>query len=173
LELIAGLDGPCQAAPAAIIRGQKPMEAIIFDASEGEVFGSGPNRMRFLAQSPDQEIAITDSTLPPGFPGPVRHRHARMTDIFYVLEGTLTLHLEEGPRELGPGGFAIVPPGVVHTFSNAGPVPMRFLNIYQPAGNEHYLKEVARLMAAGRPPSPAEMAEIAARYDFEPVVDDR
>ncbi len=148
------------------------MEAIVFAESEGEVFGAGPSQMRFLAQSPGQEIAITDCTVPPGFPGPVRHRHARMTDIFYVLEGTLTLHLEEGPRELGPNGFAVVPPGVVHTYSNPGPVPMRFLNIYQPAGNEHYLKEVARLTAAGRAPSPAEMAEIAARYDFEAVPDE-
>ncbi len=63
----------------------------------------------------------------------------------------------------------LVPPGVVHTFSNPGTVPARFLNIYQPAGNEQYLKEALKRMAAGRPWSPAEMAEVASRYDFEPV----
>lgn len=50
--------------------------------------------------------------------------------------------------------------------SNPGTVPARFLNIYQPAGNEHYLKEVGRHVAAGQPPTTEEMAEIASRYDF-------
>lgn len=145
------------------------MEAVVFEDAEGEVFGAGPNRVRFLAQSPGQPVAVMDSTVPPGFPGPVRHRHARMTDVFYVLEGTLAFHLGDERRLLGPGSFVLVPPGVVHTFANPGPEPARFLNIYQPAGNEHYVKEVAERIAAGRPPSPAEMAEIAARYDFEPV----
>jgi oxalate decarboxylase/phosphoglucose isomerase-like protein (cupin superfamily) len=65
----------------------------------------------------------------------------------------------------------LVPPGVVHTFANPGQEPARFLNVYQPAGNEGYVKEVAARMAGGAP-TPAEMAAIAARYDFEPVADE-
>lgn len=146
------------------------MGATVFTAREGEIVGSGPYQLRFLTQSPDHPIAITENVVPPNFPGPVRHRHVQMTDIFYVLEGTLTLHLDGERRSLGPSGFALVPPGVVHTFSNEGDVPARFLNIYQPSGNEHYLKEVGRWAAAGSPPSPEEMAEIASRYDFVPVL---
>jgi mannose-6-phosphate isomerase-like protein (cupin superfamily) len=111
---------------------------------------------------------VTDNTVPPEFPGPVRHRHAQMTDIFYVLEGELTFDLGDEQRTVGVGSFVLVPPGVVHTFSNRGSVPARFLNVYQPAGNEHYLKEAMQRMLAGHPWSPAEMAEVAARYDFEP-----
>jgi mannose-6-phosphate isomerase-like protein (cupin superfamily) len=91
-----------------------------------------------------------------------------MTDIFYVLEGELVIDLEGERRVLGPGSFVLVPPGVLHTFANSGSVPARFLNIYQPSGNEHYLKEVMKQMMAGRPWSPAEMAKVAAQYDFEP-----
>lgn len=40
---------------------------------------------------------------------------------------------------------------------------------YQPAGNEHYLKELGQLAATGSPPSPEVMADIASRYDFESV----
>lgn len=146
------------------------MGAIVFGATDGEVYGAGAGKMRFLAQSPDERIAVTESTLPPGFPGPVMHRHARMTDIFYVLDGELTFDLGCERRVLGPGGFVLVPPGVAHTFANPGPAPARFLNMFQPAGLEQYLKEAAKRMAAGHPWSPAEMAETAARYDFEPVV---
>ncbi len=148
------------------------MAAVVYGEADGEVVGAGPNRVRFLARSPDRPVAVMDSTVPPGFPGPVRHRHARMTDIFFVLEGTLAFDLGGERRLLGPGAFVLVPPGVAHTFANPGPAPARFLNIYHPAGNEHYVKEVAERMAAGRPPSPAEMAEIAARYDFEPVAEE-
>ena len=62
----------------------------------------------------------------------------------------------------------LVPPGVVHTFANYGSVPARFLNIFQSSGLEQYLKEAIRRMAAGQTGSPAETAEVAARYDFEP-----
>jgi mannose-6-phosphate isomerase-like protein (cupin superfamily) len=148
------------------------MDVTVLAEGDGEILGSGPYQLRFLAQSPDQPIAITENSVPPHFPGPVRHRHVHMTDIFYVLEGTLTLHVNGGEHLLGPGGFALVPSGVVHTFSNNGNAPARFLNIYQPSGNEQYLKEVGQRIAAGSPPSKAEMAAIAARYDFVPVHED-
>ena len=92
-----------------------------------------------------------------------------MTDVFYVLEGELTFDLGGEQRTLGPGSFVLVPPGVVHTFANPGPAPARFLSIYQPAGNEQYLKEAVKRITDGRAWSPAEMAEVASRYDFEPV----
>ena len=147
------------------------MDPIVFAETDGEFYDTGALRFRLLAQSPDQPIAIADSTVPPGFPGPVRHRHASMTDIFYVLEGELAFDLGGEWRILGPGSFVLVPPGVVHTFANRGSAPARFLNIYQPAGLEQYLKEAAKRMAEGHSWSPAEMAEIASQYDFEPVAE--
>ena len=51
---------------------------------------------------------------PPGFPGPVRHRHAQMTDVFYVLEGELTFDLGGEQRSLGAGSFVLVPETRLH-----------------------------------------------------------
>jgi quercetin dioxygenase-like cupin family protein len=148
------------------------MGPIVLAETDGEVYDTGTLRMRLLVQSPDQPIAVTDSTVPPGFPGPLRHRHAQMTDIFYVLEGELAVELEGEWHILGPGSFVLVPPGVAHTFANRSSAPARVLNIMQPAGNEQYLKEAVKRMAEGRPWSPAEMAEIASRYDFEQVAEE-
>jgi mannose-6-phosphate isomerase-like protein (cupin superfamily) len=142
---------------------------IVLNPDEGEILGGGAYQLRFLAESPDQPIDITENSVPPHFPGPVPHRHERMTDIFYVLEGTMTLHFDGEQRQVGPGGYALIPPGVEHTFSNDGDVPLRFLNIYQPSGNEHYLKEVGKRIATRNPPRPDEMAVIASRYDVIPV----
>ena len=148
------------------------MEPLIFDASDGETYETGAFRLRLLAQAPDHPIAITDSILPPGFPGVVRHRHAHMTDVFYVLDGELAVQIGDAWRILGPGAFALVPPGIPHTFANHGSAPARVLNIQQPAGLEQYLKEAVKRMADGQPWSPQEMAAIAVQYDFEPAPED-
>jgi mannose-6-phosphate isomerase-like protein (cupin superfamily) len=148
------------------------MEPTVFAEAEGEIYDAGALRLRVLAQSPDQPIAVTDNTVPSGFPGPVRHRHATMTEMFYVLEGDLAFDLAGEQRTLGPVYFLLVPTGVVHTFANPGSAPVRFLEILQPAGNEQFFKEAVQRMAAGHSWSPSEMAEIACRYDFERVTDE-
>jgi quercetin dioxygenase-like cupin family protein len=86
--------------------------------------------------------------------------------MFYVLEGTLTLRLGDEILEAGPGTFVCVPPGVVHTFSNQGSEPARFLNFNTPAGWEDYMRDLAAVSEPGRPLSPQAMAEVMAAYDI-------
>jgi quercetin dioxygenase-like cupin family protein len=102
----------------------------------------------------------------PGFPGPPPHFHDRLHDMFYVLEGTLTVRVGDETHEVAAGGFACVPPGVVHTFSNPTQAPVRFLNLNTPAGWEHYMRELGATLAKGGA-TQAEIGEIASRYDFK------
>ena len=62
------------------------------------------------------------------------HVHADEDDAFYILEGKLTLLLDEGDVVAAPGTFVLVPPGVRHGLRNDGDVPVRILNIHAPAG---------------------------------------
>ena len=78
---------------------------------------------------------LAESTLAPGFAGPPPHRHRRLHDMFYVLEGTLTLLLGEETVEAGPRLLRLrASPGVVHTFRNDSDGPVRLLNFNTPAG---------------------------------------
>jgi quercetin dioxygenase-like cupin family protein len=86
--------------------------------------------------------------------------------MFYVLEGTLTLRLGDETIDAGPGTFACVPPGVVHTFRNDSDAPVRVLNFNTPAGWEHYMRDLAEAAKAG-PLTPDTFARVASRYDFE------
>ena len=86
--------------------------------------------------------------------------------MFYVLEGTLTLRLGDRKVEAGPGSFACVPPGVVHTFRNDSDGPVRLLNFNTPAGFENYMRDGAEAAQSG-PLSPEVFARVASRYDFE------
>ena len=116
------------------------MEPIVFEETDGEVYDTGAVRLRLLAQSPDQSIAITDNTVPPGFPGPVRHRHAEMTDIFYVLQGELAFELEGAWRSLGPGVLRLGAAGggshLCQPRVGAGPVPQHLPALRQRAVGE-------------------------------------
>jgi quercetin dioxygenase-like cupin family protein len=46
------------------------------------------------------------------------HRHTTYAEHFEVVEGTLTVHLGDAERRLGPGETAAVPAGVLHRFAN-------------------------------------------------------
>ena len=93
----------------------------------------------------------------------------RLVDVFYVLEGTLTMRIADAAVEARPGAFACVPPGVVHTFSNGSDLPVRFLNVNTPAGWENDMRELAKAFREGRMPTADEIGRIASRYDFQPV----
>jgi mannose-6-phosphate isomerase-like protein (cupin superfamily) len=88
--------------------------------------------------------------------------------MFYVLEGVLTMRLGDATNEVAAGSFVCVPPGIVHTFSNPGPAPVRFLNMQTPSGFEHYMRELGAAARHG-PLTPEVMGPIASRYDFQSV----
>ena len=80
------------------------------------------------------EIFLAEFRWAPGEPGPSEHIHEEHCDLFYGLEGRVSLFVADGWRLLEPGDFVLVPPGVVHTFRNDGPGEARFLNLHVPDG---------------------------------------
>jgi quercetin dioxygenase-like cupin family protein len=151
--------------------GRPASEALVRRRGEGERVRLGASWASIRAGGDDGEghVAVLETELAPGFPGPVPHRHRDMVDSFYPLEGSLAITLDVAKREAGPGSYALAPPGAVHTFANPSDRPVRFLNVMAPGGFERYLKEVEAAMRPGAAPDPAAMARIASRYDFESV----
>jgi len=143
------------------------MHPTIHGPGEGERHALGATEI--LIKATGEETAgsffLSETTIAPGFPGPPPHHHDTLHDMFYVLEGTLTVRVGDERHELGPGTFVCVPPGVVHTFSNPGDAPVRFLNFNTPSGWEHYMRALG---AAGRsgPLTTEAIGRIASDYDF-------
>lgn len=90
------------------------------------------------------------------------HTHERHADAFYALEGELEVALSETETVLlGPGGFAVAPPGAIHAFGV--PERARFLNIHAPRVNfAAYLREIVALAEKGQKPS----RELFERFDM-------
>jgi quercetin dioxygenase-like cupin family protein len=146
------------------------MDAVVHLPGDGERHIAGSTKIVIKATGADTggTFFLSESTIAPGFPGPPPHRHERLVDMFYVLDGVLTVRVGDETRQLRPGSFVCVPPGVVHTFSNTSDAPVRFLNFNTPAGWENYMRDLA---AAGEsaPLTPEVIGRIASRYDFQPV----
>jgi quercetin dioxygenase-like cupin family protein len=142
------------------------MEASVHLAREGERHAAGGSEIVIKATGDEtgESFFLSESTLPPGFPGPPPHRHRQLVHMFYVLEGVLTVRLGEATREFQPGAFVCVPPGAVHTFSNASDSPVRFLNFNTPAGWENYMRDLAEAAKNG-PLTPAVIGRVASNYD--------
>jgi quercetin dioxygenase-like cupin family protein len=83
------------------------------------------------------ELAFVEFELRPGFEGPHAHIHKRHVDAFYVVAGEP--HFQAGDETVRgePGMLVAAPPGVVHSFSNPGPMPARLVNIHAPSCGFH------------------------------------
>jgi mannose-6-phosphate isomerase-like protein (cupin superfamily) len=88
-------------------------------------------------------VSAFDYTAPVGFAGPPLHVHPGFDELFTMLQGTLTLRIEDDVTELGPGQSAYVAGTVAHTFANAGAEPARFVVSCTPGGWEDYFQAVA------------------------------
>lgn len=143
-----------------------PTEAVVYPG-EGERHTAGSSEILIKATGAETAgtFFLSESTIAPGFPGPPAHHHERLIDMFYVLEGVLTVRLGEQTHELEAGSFVCVPAGVVHTFSNPSDRAVRFLNFNTPARWENYMRDLAQAAEAG-PLTPEVIGRVASHYDF-------
>lgn len=144
------------------------MNAVFHRPGEGERHDAGPAQIVIKATGATTggTLFLSETVIAPGFAGPPPHRHRELHDMFYVLDGTLTLRLGDETHQAEPGSFVCVPPGIVHTFGNDGDAPVRLLNFNTPAGWEEYMRELADAARSG-PLTPEAIGRIASRYDFE------
>jgi quercetin dioxygenase-like cupin family protein len=108
-------------------------EPTLVPAGGGEVIGDAPGR-RVEILSDHEALNATWSRFGAGREGADLHVHRHHSDLFYVLEGELTVRL--GPKDravvVPAGRLARVPPLVVHGFRNGSDADMRYLNFHAP-----------------------------------------
>ena len=139
-------------------------EPVFLRAGEGEVYPAGGSTIAIkAAEATGGTFFLAETIVAPGFAGPPPHYHRELHDMFYVLEGTLSVRLGDESVEAEAGTFVCMPPGIVHSFSNASAEPVRFLNFNTPAGWENYMRDLA---AASGPLDPETIGKIASKYDF-------
>jgi mannose-6-phosphate isomerase-like protein (cupin superfamily) len=92
-------------------------------------------------------LGLVEGTMPPGLWVPA-HVHRFEAEAWYVLEGELTFRFGDRTVAAPAGAFVFSPPGVAHSFGNAGERPARYLELFVPGGFEGYHVERAALERA-------------------------
>lgn len=108
-------------------------EPIVIPPGGGEVIGDAPDRrVEILSDHP--ALHATWSRFAAGRDGADLHVHHHHSDLFYVLEGELTLRLGVDAETIAvpAGAAARLPPDVVHGFRNASDRDVRYLNLHAP-----------------------------------------
>ncbi len=100
---------------------------------------------------------------PPGG-GPPPHYHLNEDETFHVLEGRIAFLLDGKWHEVGPGGAAFMPRGVIHTFKNVGDRPSRMLLTTTPSGFEKFFARCAAEFAKPSGPDMSRIIEIGAEH---------
>lgn len=90
-----------------------------------------------------QGYSISEWWLDAHTKGPGAHSHPE-DDIFYVLEGTMSLLAGDEWVHAPAGSFVLIPGGVKHDFENRGDVRAGVLNFYAPGVFEPHMAEVSR-----------------------------
>ena len=89
-------------------------------------------------------FSVIELGVPPNFPGAPLHLHEKMTESFYMLEGSIDLLRGQTWSSLQPGDFSLIPPGVPHAYRNSTDQPARFLVIAP--GHDRFFVELVDWM---------------------------
>ena len=104
----------------------------------------------------------TEITAPGG--GPPPHYHLNEDETFHIVEGRVAFFLNGEWNEVGPGGTAFMPRGVIHTFKNVGDKPSRMLIMTTPSGFEKFIARCAEEFAKPGKPDMSRIIEIGAEH---------
>ena len=85
-----------------------------------------------------------------------------------MLDGLVSVIVEDEELTVGPEGFVLVPRGTAHTFGNDTEEDARLLVIHAPA-MDAYFAGLHELWNSDDPPSPAEERALMARFGMEVV----
>jgi quercetin dioxygenase-like cupin family protein len=126
------------------------------------------------AGSTGGQLLAFELALRPGGAAPMTHVHPIQTERFEVLDGLMRFRVGRLKVQAGSGDIVAVPPGVAHSFANAGDNEARVRVEVRPAlAMEQMLAEAVAMARAGRmnrrgmPRSMLDLAVLAGKYDQE------
>ncbi|HVV25077.1 MAG TPA: cupin domain-containing protein, partial [Pseudonocardiaceae bacterium] len=69
-----------------------------------------------VAELDGGDLSLMERTLPPHGRRPPPHRHTNCSEAYFVLDGEVSVLVEDEELTVGPEGFVLVPRGSAHTF---------------------------------------------------------
>jgi mannose-6-phosphate isomerase-like protein (cupin superfamily) len=126
----------------------------------------GRRNLRIPGEATGGAFSVWDELVAPGQGAPP-HMHAAHDELFQVMSGRFRIWCGDEQFEVGPGGYAALPRGVMHGFQNVGDVDGRLSVVMTPGGFEAFFLEVEQAQAQ----SDVVIKQIAARQGLTLLID--
>jgi quercetin dioxygenase-like cupin family protein len=128
---------------------------IAVKAGEPDEFSYDAGTVRFLASSEDTHGAwsLVELKEMPGYHTNL-HRHNHTDEAFYVMEGVLTVRINDSLSDYPAGSYVLIPRGTAHAQGNRGKLPARILLTMTPGGFERSFKDRVDLFKTAKPSDP-------------------
>ena len=123
---------------------KKKREPVFLKPGGGRAYPMGRISSVFKADREEtaSQYSISEWWLEPNTKGPGAHSHEE-DDVFYVLEGTMSILLGERWVDAPKGSFVIAPGGLTHDFENRTDARAGMLNVSAPGGFEEEMPGIA------------------------------
>ena len=128
---------------------------IAVKAGEPDELSYDAGTVRFLVSSEDTHGAwsLVELKEMPGYHTNT-HRHNHTDEAFYVIEGVLTVRINDTLSDYPAGSYVLIPRGTAHAQGNRGKVSARILLTMTPGGFERSFKDRVDLFKTAKPSDP-------------------
>lgn len=130
-------------------------EAITINSDSVGLLNYDAGTLRFLATSKDTKGAFTVIEIKemPGYKT-AWHLHPHWDEAFYVIQGALTVKMNDKIKNYPAGSYILIPRGTPHGQANFGTVPTRLLLTFRPSAYEEFFKDRVELFKTIKPDDP-------------------
>lgn len=127
-------------------------QAVVLQPGDGRTYSMGRILAVFKADQAETQsrYSISEWWLEPHTKGPGAHSHDE-DDVFYVIEGTMSILVRETWIDAQRGAFVLIPGGVTHDFENRSDCRAGVLNISSPGPFEPAMPEISAWFEAHPP----------------------
>jgi len=155
-----GMSGARPEAPQGYVLGNTEGEHLVHFRDHGNIF------IKAGAATGSDKLALGTQQVTAGAGIPI-HRHLRMDEAFYVLEGSGIVTLNDAPHTFEKGATIFIPRNCWHGFSNPDH-ELLLLWIMSPAGLDGFFRETCNMPGAGpKQLTREQVREIALKYGTE------
>jgi quercetin dioxygenase-like cupin family protein len=129
--------------------------AITINSNDHDVLDFDRGTIRFLATSKDTKgaFSVVEIKEMPGYKTAL-HRHPHWDEAFYVIEGVLTVKINDTINNYPAGSYVLIPRGTPHGQGNFTTAPTRVLLTFTPSAYEQFFRDRVELFKTVKPDSP-------------------
>ncbi len=135
--------------------------SIVRTNGEGEkrwFFGGGLHTWKASSDETGGALIAFEDYVTQGKATPL-HFHPAADEVLYVLEGEITVHIDDEQHQVGPGGFSFAPRGVTHAFT-VTTASARILTVQTPGVGQAFFAQASEPTSQTNPDGPVDFGRV-------------